>query len=72
MKVIDMQVGDKLPNGATLLDTRQDRHGETIVLASFGSEYVNWITSKDDAASTYWGHYFGDLKTAVADFEARS
>lgn len=72
MKVIDMQVGDKLPNGATLLDTRKDRHGETIVLASFNSEFVSWTTTNDDANTTQTGNYFGDLTTAIADFEARS
>ena len=34
-------------------------------------EYVTWRSNTETPENMYWGHYFGDVVTAVHDFENR-
>ena len=58
----------KLKNGADLIEQRGD-----VVLAKFRvgkcSSFATW--KMDTEGNCYWGHYFDDIKAAVADFNQR-
>lgn len=59
--------GDKLPNGAIVLQMRGDT-----VLALYRGNWQPWVTWRlDDDHNAYLGHYFATLAHAMADFEKR-
>lgn len=65
--------GHKLPNGATVLDTRITLSGgQPIVLCYWKRNpqpYVVW--SIDNEYNTFWGHYFDDKSKAELYFLAK-
>lgn len=74
--------GDRLPNGAFVIDVKDRAKDEAVVLClSRGEyvtclsrgEYVTWIANPNYPDSTCWGNYFGDqLGAAYDDFQARA
>jgi hypothetical protein len=77
-------IGDRLPNGATLLDysisviddTEEGvyRYGKCLALMpTSGDKYVTWrlAVKPDGTAVTQSGHYFDRLLPALEDFECR-
>ncbi|UCC74020.1 MAG: hypothetical protein JSV86_05535 [Gemmatimonadota bacterium] len=56
----DMDLGDKLPNGSTLIrwGTVAQDTGQVIVLATWRHEFVTWQANMNDTRTTGWGHYF--------------
>lgn len=52
---------------------RKSTHHLTITLAKVDgvSPYVTWASKSDSPDDTFWGHYFGDLEAAAADFKTR-
>lgn len=87
MTLFDMNIGDKLPNGATLLRFTIASSGQAIVLATWKTgpraEWITWRCNANDAASTYSGNYFTPswyanyrkvvilLEAAIADYNKR-
>ena len=66
--------GEKLPNGATILEIEYDNKTlEGVVLARQGSfqPYVTWKFYRGDLASTTTGNYFSNLVEAALDFQDR-
>jgi hypothetical protein len=63
-----MKIGDRLPNGATCVDTfvGGDRR---VVLAKWDDQYVTWRC--DESWNCYWGHYHSQLIPAVRDYNDR-
>ena len=59
------QIGSELPNGALVILASSD-----YVLCKFGSEFVTWAWDQQ-TGDCYWGHYFKDLTTAIAEFTCR-
>lgn len=64
-----LKIGDKLPNGAIVLDTK-DRGFETIILCLWKKEFVTWCY--DEQGGTYWGHYFSSIQEAMLYFNKRT
>ena len=74
-------VGDRLPNGAKVLDRTAVVGGSGanyyksswIVLADTdrhaADPFVTWVM--DDAGNTFWGHYWHDITAATADYNLR-
>jgi hypothetical protein len=70
-----VEIGDKLPNGAILLDVRPNRRGEFVVLAlhAGAGAYEPFCTWQANVVGeTYWGHYSTNLTDALEDFEERT
>jgi hypothetical protein len=72
----DLAIGDRLANGATVLQVSDDsdRAGQrafTVLAVWRTNEFVTWrVTGHDREA--FWGHYHhDDLAAALADFHAR-
>lgn len=63
-----LKIGDKLPNGAIVLDIRE-KNCEIFILCLWKKEFVSW--GYDPQGGTYWGHYFPSLQEAMADFDKR-
>ena len=64
-----MGIGDRLPNGAIVLD-----FNENAILALFLSPttpYVTWRWYEGDTRSTSIGHYFRNIQDAIIDYEKR-
>lgn len=69
--MFDFTPGNKLPNGATIIDSFQYGENELIVIAISHSDYVTWHANAHDG-QTFWGNYFHEnLKGAVQDYEDR-
>ncbi|MCA1799782.1 MAG: hypothetical protein LC650_00625 [Actinobacteria bacterium] len=64
-----MQLGDKLPNGATFI-----AEAGTVVLAKFREPqpWVTWRIRPGEYQSTGAGHYHTDLREATQDFYERA
>jgi hypothetical protein len=62
-----LETGAILPNGARVVEARGD-----VVLAHCGGyhPYVTWQV--DQCGNAFWGHYFEDISTAVADYNERA
>lgn len=71
-----LKIGDKLPNGAVVLDIgEQDGHTIILCLRLRGVEYklhpfVTW--GYEPQGGTYWGHYAQTLSEAIVDFNERT
>lgn len=72
-----MQVGDKLPNGATVLEYKSFNGPfgyddvRNVVLAKTDG-YMPYVTWRLDAiGNAYWGHYYSNLNEAKKDFQER-
>lgn len=66
--------GDKLQNGATVVNYRETPRGKKVVLSKqeYGDEveYATWCV--DNGGTPYWGHYFGSrVDRAEDDFVRR-
>lgn len=69
-----MKTGDRLFNGAIVLEVRKHKNEGLVVLAETDDCFVTWRCTND--RDTIWGHYFpkhvdGALRTAVADYLER-
>jgi len=81
--VIQIKVGDELPNGATVLKINPVEYmrvargdGEVIykqryVLCLFRGGFVTWNIQSNDPSSTCHGNYHTDLREALDCFENR-
>lgn len=68
------EFGEKLPNGATIIQASARNANEWILLCHAGGAqpFVTWRSSRPgDGSDTTHGHYFSDLMGAVADFHSR-
>jgi hypothetical protein len=66
--------GDVLPNGATVVECRDNGDGTGVVLARCPGEqveYATWALRLDDPRSTVSGHYSRSLANAVEDYGSR-
>lgn len=79
-----LNIGDTLPNGATLIDYTIEefddtdegmyRYGKCLALfRSSADKYVTWnlVIRPTDEILTINGHYFDRLRPALEDFECR-
>jgi len=73
-----LRMGNKLPNGAEVVDTRKAPNGQSYVLAFLpGNTVTPWVSwqyhwdDTNDEYSTYWGNYYEDLESGVRDFRSR-
>ena len=67
--------GEKLPNGATILEIEYDNNnlmGIVLARVSGFQPYVTWEIYRGDLASTSCGHYFSNLVEAALDFQERT
>ena len=69
-----LRPGKVLPNGSTIVASHTDGDS-TVILAVLEDNkhtpWVTWLCHTDNPESTHWGHYFGDLNKAAADFDIR-
>ena len=65
-----MKIGDKLNNGAIVLDYFDNDDKSMVLALTAGTcqPFVFWHIDKD--GNTCCGQYFYDLSTAVCEFEA--
>lgn len=66
-----MKIGDKLDNGAVVLDFKQVNRDEFVILAEFGGHAMPYVTWRYRAGACYWGHYYRHLFNAKSDFYKR-
>ena len=74
-----IQIGDKLPNGATVLDLgyRRNHVGEKknyvlcFTSSSAVTPFVSWFVDINDPSSTSIGHYSKTLEECFSDFKER-
>ena len=74
-----IQVGDKLPNGATVLDIgyRCNHVGEKkhyvlcFTCSGAVTPFVSWFVNINDPSSTSIGHYSKTLEECFSDFKKR-
>jgi hypothetical protein len=64
-------------NGYTVLKARRKEGAFTdsdcfgVALAKSDKQYVTWQFHIDGEVRLYWGHYFDDEESALADYEVR-
>ena len=65
--------GVQLSNGATIVRVvaRNERTRFVLAVAPTAHAYVTWVVELETGDS-FWGHYFTDLNSAVADLERRA
>jgi hypothetical protein len=69
-----LRAGDILPNGWTVIDAAGDSdHAVVLAINSNNAHpYATWFARLGDYGwVTYWGEYYGDLDTAIADYNDR-
>lgn len=66
--------GDRLRNGAIVVDMRETGSDDAVILAVWRmdrhAEYVTW-RARVDGYGTYAGHYYDTLAEAMTDYERR-
>lgn len=73
MPDMELKIGDTLPNGATLVDIKQNSRGDYYVLCLYvgNAPYVTWHLDPD-IRSCHWGNYFQTLEAAIEDLKQRA
>ena len=66
------KAGDRLPNGAIVLDFTSTGKNEGVVLAHWNGDehkFVTWVVGP--TGDTFWGNYFSSITDAANDYARR-
>lgn len=69
-----IEVGKRLPNGATVLASRPASGNYNLVLAwrqESDDPFVTWKVDPE-TGDAFWGHYHESITQAVEDYEERT